>query len=228
VIDQELHDLRAEVARRYKNWSIEQCSKEADANFVHLRTIRGARVLGILEFIENWPRDDQLNMMRANVDSGEPGAQLSERQQQLLHVVRHAASGGYGPRYMQMLEDYAAGRFQVPRGPIRRALKRDLTSVVGPPAQVEGAEWKHRSEVGKWTVVTVVDSGGATRQFEIGHVVQLAQSNLFSTSPTRWWGIGGPTNWNRVRIDDMDAATGAAAALCRYFIEQLPEMLHGL
>jgi hypothetical protein len=67
-----------------------------------------------------------------------------------------------------------------------------------------------------------------TRQFQIGHVVQLGSARLLAASRTRWWGIGGPTVWDRVSTDDLDAATGAAADLCRYFIQQLPRMLDGL
>jgi hypothetical protein len=126
------------------------------------------------------------------------------------------------------MEEFAAGRYRVNRAVIRRALKRDLLPVVGSAEQVQGAEWKHRINVGKWTVLTAVDSGGMTRQFQIGQVVQLGESRLLSASPTRWWGIGGPTVWDRVSADDIDTATRAAADLCRYFIEQLPEMLRGL
>lgn len=105
---------------------------------------------------------------------------------------------------------------------MRRALKRDLTAVLGRSQQVQGSEWKHRTEVGKWTVLTDVDTGGSGRQFEIAHTVRLGERNLFWACRARWWGLGMPTVWDRVTVDDVDGA------LCRYFVEQVPEILHDL
>jgi len=224
----DLAEVRAAVADRFHRWALDQCASEVAANFVHLRTIRSDWVLGILEFIERWTPEDQLSMMQAKVMSGRQDAQLSERQVRLLQAVRMAASTGYGPRRRQMLEDWAAGRYRVPKGVIRGALKRELAPVLGRPQQVDGPEWRHRTEVGKWTVVTEVDSGGTTRQFELDHVVQLGDSTVLWASPVRWWGLGMPTTWDRIAADDVAGATGAASALCRYFLDQLPEMLHGL
>lgn len=226
--DDELNVLRANVDAKFLGWALDQCAKEVQNEFVHLKSIRGSWVLGTLEFIERWPPEDQLAAMQAKVLSGGPDVQLTERQQQLLDRVGQGPSSGFGPRYMEMLDEFAAGRYPVDRAALRRALKRDLLPVLGRPEQLEGAEWRYRTAVGKWTVVTAIDSGGSTRQFQIGHVVQLADARLLSASPTRWWGIGGPTVWDRVSADDLDKATGAAADLCRYFIEQLPQMLHRL
>jgi hypothetical protein len=224
----ELVQLQAVATKRFFRWAIEQCATEVQFGFAHVKTIRGAWVLGMVEFIERLPVDDRVSVMQAKVASGDPDARLSERQTQLLQVVRRAPSVGFGPRYMQMLEDYAAGRYRVPRPVLRRALKRDLTAVLGRSEQADGSAWKHRTEVGKWTVLTEVDTGGSARQFEVGHLVKLGESNLFWASPARWWGLGMPTVWDRVAADDLDGATDAAAALCRYFVEQLPGMLDGL
>ncbi len=72
-----------------------------------VRTIRGSWVLGILEFIERWPATDQVSVMQARLASTEK-AKLGERQEQLFKLVGRAPSSGFGPRYMQMLEDFAA------------------------------------------------------------------------------------------------------------------------
>jgi hypothetical protein len=224
----ELAELRATAADRFYRWALDACAKEVGDNFVHVKTIRGSWVLGILEFIERWSPSDQLSVMQAKLASGRPDAQLSERQRQLLHAVGQALSAGCGPRYMKLLNDYAAGSYRVSKPLMRRALKRDLIAALGRPERTDGSEWRHRTELGKWTVVTAVDTGGSGRQFEIGHTVSSGGSGLFWTSPAHWWGLGMQTVWDRVALADVDGATGAAAALCRYFIEQVPQMLDGL
>jgi hypothetical protein len=228
MAEQELQALRAEVSTKFLQWALDQCAREVKDNFVHLKTIRGSWVLGILEFIERWSPGDQLNVMQAKLVSGRPDAQLSERQRHLLRAVGQAQAAGYGPRYLKMLDDYAAGNYFVPKPLIRRALKRDLVAVLGRPERSEGWEWRHRTELGKWTVVTAVDTGGSGRQFEIGHTVSSGGHGLFWTSPAHWWGLGMPTVWDRVALADVDGATGAAAALCRYFVEQVPIILGDL
>lgn len=222
MVEQEVQALRAEVSARFLRWALDQCASEVKNNFIHLRTIRGSWVLGVLEVIERWSPGDQLSVMQAKLDSGRPDAQLSERQLQLLRAVGQAQGAGCGPRYMKMLDDYAAGRYHVPKPLIRRALKRDLVAVLGRPERSEGSEWRHRTELGKWTVVTAVDTGGSGRQFEVGHTLSSGGHGLFWTSPAHWWGLGMQTVWDRVALADVDGATGAAAALCRYFVEQVP------
>jgi hypothetical protein len=224
----EIAALRQDIAQRFHKWALDQCAAEVAADFVHLRTIRGSGVLGHLEFIEEWPPEDLIDVMQANVTSGKPGAAITESQQELLRRLRQGPAIGFGPRYKKMLDRYAAGHYRVERGVIRRALKRDLQPVLGRPDQVRGALWKHRTELDKWTIITDVDSGGSARQFELGHTVRLGDANLVWASPARWWGVGMQTVWDRIDQDDVNDATGAAAALCRYFIEQLPKVLHGL
>ena len=228
MIEQEWQALRAEVSTKFLQWALDQCGREVKDGFVHLKTIRASWVLGTLECIERWSPGDQLSVMQAKLASGRPSAQLSERQRELLRAVGQARAAGYGPRYMKMLDDYGAGRYRVPKTLIRRALKRDLIAVLGQPERAEGSEWRHRTELGKWTVVTTVDTGGSSRQFEIGHTVSSGGHGLFWTSPTHWWGLGMQTVWDRVALADLDGATGAAAALCRYFIQALPQVLQGL
>jgi hypothetical protein len=228
MAEQELQTLRAEVSTKFLHWALDQCAREVRDDFVHLKTIRGSWVLGILELIERWSPADQLSVMQAKLASGRPDPGLSERQRQLLHAVGQAQAAGCGPRYMKMLDDYGAGRYHVSKPLIRRALKRDLMAVLGRPERIEGSEWRHRTELGKWTVVTAVDTGGSGRQFEIGHTVSSGGHGLFWTSPVHWWGLGMPTVWDRIALADVDGATGAAAALCGYFVEQVPRMLDGL
>ena len=59
-------------------------------------------------------------------------------------------------------------------------------------------------------------------------MVKFGASPLFWASPARWWGVGMPTVWDRVAADDVDGATGDAAALCRYFVDALPGILRDL
>ena len=162
----DLAELRAASEERFRRWALDECAKEVGLNLVHLKTIRGSWVLGTVEFIERWPPEDQAGVMQARLASDD--AHLSARQRELLRLVGGALSSGFGPRYMQMLEDYAAGRYRVPRTVIRRALKRDLAAALGRPEQLDGAEWKHRTEVGKWTVVTEVDSAAQRDSSRLG------------------------------------------------------------
>ena len=216
---------------RFYDWCVRQCDLEISESFPHVKTIRAHKVLGIVECIERWSLSEQrlfaLGTMTDNIGTREQVERVTMEQRTLMKAVAVAASEGYGPRSVASTAEWFQGAFRPKASDVRKALKRDLCAVLGPAEKVDGtSHWLHRTQVGPWTVETYVQSGGDARgHFEYTHTISVDGTRFTApVFPAGWWGISGNASWDRVRTDDIDGATRAASALCRWFIAEVPEI----
>jgi len=118
----------------------------------------------------------------------------------------------------------------------RKKLKRHIIGALHPilgdkyEEWGDSFEWRYRTKIGPWHVITYIDVGGQGHQLSYDHSVLLSDRvRLFEgISLLSWLGICSQTNWQGLVDGDAEPAALVLATIVAHFMEAAPKLLKGL
>ena len=120
---------------------------------------------------------------------------------------------------------------KVNRGKLKKAVIEKVGPVLGGTFEkCFGVEWRNRTTIGPWQVLTYWDFGGRVHQLAFHHVIQVEDHVELAgqISILSMLGLGGQIDWFNIDDSDIEKTAESAKKLCSYFMEAATKLLDGL
>jgi hypothetical protein len=229
---------------RFYQWALADFDREIRQDFPFLRRIRSEYLqFRILPAIESLSIEDRTRLASALVKQRHPHFTTAKPLNPLTPEDNHWIEW-----YRNMLRwpsqeelDLRSRRFggkdfQIKRRELKRLLNDYLTPILGEPVKMTDAdrlsgEWKYRTSIGEWTILTWFDIGAPHCQLRYAHIAippeglkhhpkyQHLPIGIMLISFLTWLGLHGETSWDLLTKDDIPEAASLATELCAHFIQ---------
>jgi len=113
----------------------------------------------------------------------------------------------------------------------RKIITQFLSPVLGQAYEDWGSgEWRYRTMVGPWHVVTYIDTGGRYHELNYDHCIIFSDTlRLYEgASLLHWLGIMSQTMWEDLDDSEAESAAGSLARIIAHFMDAVPKLLEGL
>jgi len=233
---------KAAIELAFGNWALRQARREVEEKFPRLRSIPGNLPMSLLELVESWPVQDQLSMLRARtkkvLNSGQPSGgrprfELDTRETWALEQFPYPLNVSHVVN--EATRRRKEGKFDLPKGALKRSVKGVLKELWGKPVRELGGEVLYLAHVSGVTVYTDVDFGPKLCQMRYEQrllprvcdtPVSLVSGEHALTAVSSMIVAGGiEAKWSYLTVDEMPKAAEVLAQGCLAFVEAVPGIL---
>ncbi len=233
--------LRAQIEfqKRYYQWSLQNWEKEIREDFQLLRTINSPmaqRPLRVMESLSTQDRHDMAITLvkRRTIPSvlDKFNESFSSQDKQRLEKFMQLWDEESVKEALNWSRYYATQkRTHRIKSKLTKAITSSLKQILGEEYEDwGGGEWRYRTDIGPWRVITHIDTSGQSCQLYYHHDICAAEHVYLSEniSILNWLGISSETEWTRLSNSDIEPTSQALTTIIKYFMDAAPKLLEGL
>ena len=223
--------VKLEFEKRYYQWILQDWKRELRDDLPFLRSVNEQFIIRLIENIEKnqrWPFVSSLvKRFRRNLLSklGENFTEEDRKNERLFLAACDIAS------FIEP-QNYLEPKKLVKRSQLRSAITKAMVPMLGDNYEDLGdwREWRYRTRIGSWQVLTYIDIGGQGHQLCYHHDI-IASENVYlaeGISLFSWLAVASQTNWRGLKESDVESATETLAKLVKHFLDIAPKLLEDL
>jgi hypothetical protein len=231
-------ELAKEATRfqiNYYHWAQGEWEREVNEDLPIIRAIPNLASAVLLRFLEPLPRSDILRMAKALVKRAHPFAlkslseELSVEETELLRGLDQCwrqAGPSIGLEFWARESQREPA--EVRRNKLREAIRGAIEPLAGDKAKAWARnEWRYRTRLGRWTIVTYIDFGGSAHDLVYHHDIEAGSQQYLArfVSALMWLGVAGQTSWTLLRPSEYSDAAGTLAGAWERFLDAAPSLL---
>ena len=234
---------QAEFDERFYWWVLQDWARGIEENFPLLHSVNATLILKIMEDFED---DKRWALAKALVKRGKSEELLKscndiltkqdkEYERFYVDMVTKSVSGeAYWDeeRSRKAKEALLGPRHnRLNRWKFRKYIVQALIPILGEDYEDwGGGEWRYRTQIGPWLVMTYIDTGGQGHQLCYEHDI-IASEHVYlaeNINLLRWFGIASQTDWQYLLASDAEPTAKGLAMIVAHFMNAVPKLLDGL
>jgi hypothetical protein len=226
---------------RFYHWALQDWRCEIRKDFPRLRSMNDSQSDIALKIFQSLKKEEQWLMAKALVKWRRQSLlrqwneEFTERDKHFVQLFLHLSEKERWREASRIQPGefmLKADQKKLKRKKLRQCIIRVLSSVLGDDYEDWGnwEEWRYRTDVGPWMIMTYIDVGGQFHQLCYHHSIIVSEHVrlIEFVSFLSWLGISGQTMWQDLHDTDAEPTAKILARIIKHFMDAVPKLLEGL